>query len=60
MGELTVGVLYVIVAGVAALVGKKNISKVGPPERTLETLKDDVAFAKHPTTAPARKTGTTV
>ncbi len=60
LGFLTVGVLYVIAAGLAALFGKKSISKVGPPERTIETLKDDVAFAKHPTSAPTRRTGTTV
>lgn len=56
LGFLTVGVLYLIVAGIAALVGKRAISKVGPPEKTIETVKDDVAFAKHPTTAPTRRT----
>jgi len=49
LGFLVVGLLYLIVAGVAALIGKKSLSKVGPPEKTIETLKDDVAFAKHPT-----------
>ncbi len=57
LGFLTVGVLYLVVAGVAALIGKKSISKVGPPQKTIETLKDDVAFAKNPTSAPARRTG---
>lgn len=56
LGFLTVGLLYLVVAGVAALFGKKSIAKVGPPEKTLETVKDDVAFAKHPTTAPTRRT----
>ncbi len=56
LGFLTVGVLYLIVAGVAALIGKKSIAKVGPPEKTIETVKDDVAFAKHPTIAPTRRT----
>lgn len=55
LGFLTVGVILLVVAGIAALVGKKSISKVGPPERTIETVKDDVAFAKHPTTAPTRR-----
>lgn len=59
-GFLTVGLLYLVVAGVAALIGKKSISKVGAPEKTIETLKDDVAFAKNPTVAPTRRTGTTV
>jgi len=49
LGFLVVGLLYLIVAGIAALVGKKSLKKVGPPEKTIETLKDDVAFAKHPT-----------
>lgn len=53
---LTVGVLYLVVAGIAALVGKKSMSKVGPPEKTISTVKDDLAFAKHPTTAPTRRT----
>ena len=27
-----------------------------PDQKTIETVKDDVAFAKHPTTAPTRRT----
>ncbi|MCW2607062.1 MAG: hypothetical protein JWO60_1755 [Frankiales bacterium] len=45
----TVGLLYLVVAGVLALLGKKNLSKVGPPEKTISTVKDDVEWAKHPT-----------
>lgn len=52
----TVGLLYVLAAAVLALGGKKNLQKVGPPERTIETVKDDVAFAKNPTNAPTRRT----
>lgn len=48
-GFLAVGVLYLLVAGVLGLLGKKQISEVGPPEKTIETMKDDVAWAKHPT-----------
>ncbi len=55
LGFLTVAVLYLLLAGVAALVGRKSLKKVGPPTRTIETVKDDVAFAKHPTTAPTRR-----
>ena len=47
----TVGLLYLIVAAVLALQGKKSLSQVGPPEKTIETLKDDVSWAKHPTRA---------
>jgi hypothetical protein len=56
LGFLTVGLIYLVVAGIAALVGKKSIAKVGPPEKTIETVKDDVAFAKNPTVAPTRRT----
>lgn len=44
-----VGALYLIGAGVLALTGKKKIGEVGPPEKTIETVKDDIAWAKHPT-----------
>lgn len=56
-GFLIVGLLYLIVAAVAALIAKKNLSKVGPPEKTIETVKDDIAFAKNPTSSgtPARR-----
>ena len=48
-GFFIVGMLYLVVAGVLALLGKKQISKVGPPAKTIATVKDDVAWAKHPT-----------
>ena len=54
-GFFIVALLYLIVAGVAALFGKKSLAKVGPPEKTIATLKDDVAFAKNPTQAPTRR-----
>ena len=54
-GFFIVGLLYLIVAGAAALFGKKSLSKVGAPEKTIETLKDDVAFAKNPTQVPTRR-----
>lgn len=46
---LIVTAFYLLVAGVLALVGKKAVSKVGPPERTLRTSKDTVQFLKSPT-----------
>ncbi|MBK5305520.1 MAG: phage holin family protein [Frankiaceae bacterium] len=51
-----VGVIYLAAAGVLALTGKKSLSKMGPPEKTIETLKDDAAWAKHPTVTPTRST----
>ena len=57
-GFFIVAVLLLVVAGIAALIGKKSMSKVGPPEKTLGTIKDDVAFAKRPTD-PSAARGTT-
>lgn len=54
-GFLIVGALYLLVAAVLALLAKKNLSKVGPPEKTVATVKDDIAWAKHPTSAPTRR-----
>ena len=45
---LIVTVLYLLVAGVLVLVGKKAVSKVGPPERTIRTSKETAAFLKSP------------
>jgi hypothetical protein len=55
-GFLIVGCVYLLVAGVAGLVGIKSFKKMGPPAKTIETLKDDAAWAKHPTVAPTRRT----
>lgn len=51
-----VGAVYFVLAGILALTGKKSLSKMGPPEKTIETLKDDASWAKHPTVAPTRRT----
>ena len=51
-----IGAIYLILAAFLALTGKKSLTKVGPPEKTIESLKDDAAWAKHPTVAPARRT----
>ncbi len=50
-GFFIVGMLYLVVAAILGLLGKKQLSKVGPPEKTIATVKDDVAWAKHPTRA---------
>ena len=49
IGFLVVGLLYLLAAVVLALSGKKKLSQVGPPAKTIETLKDDAAWVKHPT-----------
>ena len=51
-----VGLVYLIAAAVLALSGKKKIKQVGPPERTIETVKDDIAWVKHPTRDPGSTT----
>jgi hypothetical protein len=45
---LMVTVFYLLVAGVLVLVGKRAVSKVGPPERTIRTSKETAAFLKNP------------
>jgi hypothetical protein len=51
-GFLCIGGLYGIIAGALVALGLGKLVKVGPPARTIRTVKDDVAWAKHPTKAP--------
>lgn len=51
-GFFIVGALYALGAAFLALTGRKSLRRVGPPERTIETVKDDVAWARHPTRTP--------
>lgn len=39
---------YLLLAGGLAMVAKKAIGKVGPPERTIRTSRDTAAFLKSP------------
>lgn len=55
-GFLIIGVVYLVVAALAGLIGLRSFKKVSPPTRTIETLKDDAAWAKHPTVVPTRRT----
>lgn len=57
-GFFIVGLLYLVVAGVAALIGKKSLTKIGPPAKTISSVKDDLAWAKHPTQSPTATTTT--
>jgi hypothetical protein len=43
---------YLLMAGILAIFARNRFARIGPPERTLRTVKDDVAWAKHPTVAP--------
>ena len=55
IGFLLVAVAYLLVAGVLALLGKRNLGRISKPEQTIATLKDDASWAKHPTTTVASR-----
>jgi uncharacterized membrane protein YqjE len=53
LAALIVGVVYAAIAGVLYLRGKHRVEEAGSPvpEKTIETVKEDVQWAKHPTTS---------
>jgi sugar phosphate permease len=53
---LIVAAVYAAVAAVLYLQGKERVDEAGSPvpEQTVETLKEDVQWAKHPTTSARR------
>jgi uncharacterized membrane protein YqjE len=53
LAALIVGLVYSATAGVLYVRGKKKVEEAGSPvpEQTIETLKEDVQWAKHPTTS---------
>ena len=48
LAALIVGAVYVAIAGALYLSGKKRMQNVGPllPEQTIDTVKEDIAWAK--------------
>ena len=48
-GFFIVGALYGLVAGLLALKGKKSMSAMGKPERTIRQAKETTNWARHPT-----------
>jgi hypothetical protein len=50
---LLVAVLYLLLAGHLAFVGKRAVGKVGPPVRSIRTSKDTAAFLKSPRSGDA-------
>ncbi len=52
IGFLIVGILYVLVAAVLALLARGQLKRVGPPARTIRTVREDIEWAKHPTVPP--------
>jgi uncharacterized membrane protein YqjE len=53
LAALIVGLIYAAIAGLLYLSGKRRVDDVGSPipEQTVETVKEDVQWAKHPTTS---------
>jgi uncharacterized membrane protein YqjE len=53
LAALIVGLVYAAIAGFLYLRGKQKVHEAGSPvpEQTVETLKEDVQWAKHPTTS---------
>ena len=51
---LIVAVAYLAVAGVLALIGVRSVQQIGPPQRTIDTTKASIAWAKHPTRDPVQ------
>ena len=53
LAALIVGLVYGAIAGFLYLRGKRRVQEAGSPvpEQTVDTLKEDVQWAKHPTTS---------
>lgn len=53
LAALIVGLVYAAVAGVLYVRGKQRVEEAGSPmpEKTIESVKEDVQWAKHPTTS---------
>jgi hypothetical protein len=54
-GFLCIGGGFGGLAGLLALAGLGKVVKVKGPQRTIRTVKDDLEWARHPTTAPNRE-----
>ena len=53
LSYLIVWVLFLLIAGILALIGRSQLKKIHKPERTIKTAKDTAAWAKHPTSPAA-------
>jgi Putative Actinobacterial Holin-X, holin superfamily III len=53
LAALLVGLVYTAIAGVLYLNGKHRVEEAGSPvpQKTIESVKEDVQWAKHPTTS---------
>jgi hypothetical protein len=46
LSALIVGLLWAVIGGVAALLGRTEVKKIDGPDRTIKTVKEDVAWVK--------------
>lgn len=53
LAYLIVWVVFLLIAVVLALLGRSQLRKMTPPERTIRTAKDTAAWARHPTSPAA-------
>jgi uncharacterized membrane protein YqjE len=53
LSYLIVWVLFLLIAGLLALIGRSQLRKIHKPERTIKTAKDTAAWARHPTSPAA-------
>ena len=53
LAALIVGLVYAAIAGVLYVSGKHRVEEAGSPvpKKTIESVKEDVQWAKHPTTS---------
>ena len=56
LAALTVAVVYGIIAAIAFLMGKGKVDEASPPvpEQTVESVKEDAEWLKHPTRSESR------
>lgn len=46
LAALIVAVVLFVVAGIAALIGKKQVAQAGPPDHAIDSVKQDIAEVK--------------
>ncbi len=52
---LVVALVLLILAGIVAAIALRSMKQVKAPERTIETTRDTIAWAKHPTQQPTQQ-----
>lgn len=52
---LVTALLYLVVAGLLVLFAVTRFKKLSPPERTIQTVRDDIAWLRHPTGGAGEK-----